>query len=128
MKNLLSSARAVLVSLLLILPLAASAQNITVDGHVTDELGDVIGASVVVKGTTQGTITDMNGAFSLKNVAPDATIVVSFIGYKDAVIPVKGRSSIKIALQADAQLLSEVEVVAIGYGDVRRRDLTGAIS
>lgn len=103
-------------------------QNINVSGTVQDVAGPVIGASVVVKGTNNGTVTDLDGNFVLKNVSPKATIVISFIGYVTQEINIKGRKTIKVNMKEDSQMLSEVEVVAVGYGDVRRRDLTGSIA
>lgn len=103
-------------------------QNIKVSGNVQDVAGPVIGASVVVKGTNNGTVTDLDGNFVLKNVPPKATLVISFIGYVTEQINVRGRESIQVTMREDSQMLSEVEVVAVGYGDVRRRDLTGSIA
>ena len=98
----------------------------TVKGTVLDETGSsVIGANVLEKGTTNGTITDMDGNFTLK-VKNDAVLVVSFIGYKDQTIPVKGKTEFKITLKEDSGLLDEV--VVVGYGVQKKVNLTGAVS
>lgn len=98
----------------------------SITGIVYDLQGEpVIGANVVEKGTTNGTITDMNGQFSLK-VAPDAILLVSYIGFNSEEIAVKGQSVLKIVLKEDTKLLDEV--VVVGYGTARRKDLTGAVS
>ena len=98
----------------------------TVTGVILDESGlPVIGANVVEKGTTNGTITDAEGRFSL-NVASDATLIVSYIGYIQSEISVKNKTSVSITMKEDAELLDEV--VVIGYGSARKGDLTGPIS
>ena len=108
----------------LFLSVGTYAQSITVKGHVKDALGGVIGASVVEKGnTTNGTITDLDGNFSL-NVPKGSTLVVSFIGYKTQ--EVVAASSVVVTLQEDSELLDEV--VVIGYGVARKNDLTGSVT
>lgn len=104
------------------------AQNIIVTGTVSDDMGPVIGATVVVKGTTNGGITDLEGNFTLSNIPPKSTLVVSFVGYQTKEVSVNGQTKIAIDIKEDAQQLQEVVVVAVGYGDVRRKDLTGVIS
>ena len=102
----------------------AYAQTITVKGHVKDALGGVIGANVVEKGNaTNGTITDLDGNFTL-TVPQGATIQVSFIGYQTT--EVAAAPSVIIELKDDAELLSEV--VVIGYGSVKKNDLTGSVT
>ena len=103
---------------------SAVAQNINVKGHVKDDLGeDVIGASVLVKGTSTGCITDMDGNFTLS--APrGATLVVSFVGY--VAQEVKAAPSLQIVLKEDAKLLNEQ--VVIGYGTVKKNDMTGSVT
>lgn len=113
--------------LLVLFTIHANAQNIKVTGTVNDNLGPVTGASVLVKGTSNGCITDLNGEFALLNVPSKAVLVVSFVGYQTQEVPVNGQKKITIELKEDAQALDEVVVVAVGYGDVRRRDLTGSI-
>ena len=100
----------------------------TVTGTVNDNFGPVIGASVFVKGTNNGCITDLDGNFTLSNVPSKAVLVVSFIGYQTQEIPVNNQKKFTVNLTEDAQQLQEVVVVAVGYGDVRRKDLTGSIA
>lgn len=100
--------------------------QIAVQGTVVDEKGEpVIGASVIVQGTTEGTVTDIDGHFAL-SVAQGAKLVVSYVGYKASEISVKNSDPIKVTLLEDSELLDDV--VVIGYGTVRKSDLTGAIS
>ena len=103
---------------------AAQSNTVTVQGRVTDSFDVIIGASVVEKGTNNGIITDMDGNFSLR-VASDAVIVVSFVGYKTQEIAVNGRTQIDIILQEDIETLEEV--VVVGYGQMKRSDLTGSV-
>ena len=99
-------------------------QTNTVTGQVVDETGEtVIGASVVVEGTTNGTITDFDGKFTL-NVPKGKKIVVSFVGYASQTIAVQPGKTIKVILKEDSKMLDEV--VVVGYGTQRVKDLTGA--
>ena len=101
-------------------------QTKNVTGIVKDALGDpIIGVNVVVKGTTIGTVTDMNGAYSLQADA-NATLVISYIGYKTQEIPVKGQTAINITLSEDSEALDEV--VVVGYGTQKKVNLTGSVS
>lgn len=113
-----------LIFLLCLLPLWAYAQNITVKGTVKDAFGPVIGASVVQKGTGNGIVTDMNGNFTL-SIPSNSTIIISFIGYKTQEIPVAGKKQIDVTLKEDTELLDEV--VVVGYGQMKRSDLTGSV-
>lgn len=97
----------------------------TVKGVVEDALGPIAGANVVEKGTTNGTITDMDGNFTL-NVAPNATLVISYIGYKDQEIAVNNKTNIQIKLVEDSQALDEV--VVVGYGVQKRASVTGSVA
>ena len=107
------------VALLSVLAVGAFAQSKTVSGTVLDKTGEsVIGASVVVKGTTNGTITDFDGKFTLQNVPDNGTIQVSFVGYKTVDIQVKGQSTVKVILEEDTETLDEV--VVVGYGNQQR--------
>ena len=102
-------------------------QQKNIDGKVTDSSGVPLpGVTVVVKGTTTGTITDGDGTYSLINISTDAILVFSFVGMKTQEIPVAGKSTINVALEEDA--IGIEEVVAIGYGSVKKSDLTGSIS
>ena len=99
----------------------------SVSGKVVDALGELAGVSVVVRGTDNGTITDMAGEFKLSGVKPGDVLQLSFIGYKTQQVKVGKQTRFNITMVEDAQTLDEVQVVAVGYGDVRRRDLTGSI-
>ena len=103
------------------------AQGKTVSGTVIDKTGEtVIGASVVVKGTTNGSITDFDGKFTLSDVPEGATIEISFVGYKTQSIPVKGRTAFNIVLEEDTEVLDEV--VVVGYGVQKKSDVTGSLT
>ena len=108
------------------LPFGMVAQNITVRGEVRDASKDpIIGASVQVKGTSLGTVTDLEGNFSL--VAPsNATLVVTYVGYERKEVHVDGRTHLTITLLEDAKALDEV--VVVGYGTARKSDVTGSIA
>ena len=109
-----------------LIPLSSLAQNIQLTGTVTDTTGEtVIGASVLEKGTTNGVITNIDGNFSL-NVSPKAIIVISYVGYTTQEIPLNGAKNIKVVLREDTEMLEEV--VVIGYGTMKKSDMTGAIS
>ena len=104
---------------------SASAQNATVSGMVTGANGEpVIGANVVVEGTTQGTSTDVTGHYTLSNVPSDATLLISYIGYKPAKVQVAGRTQVDIAMQEDAAQIEGVMVVA--YGTAKKESFTGS--
>lgn len=108
----------------LFLSIGAFAQQIAVKGHVKDTTGEpVIGANVLVKGTTNGTITDFDGNFML-NVPKDVILSVSFVGYKSA--EVKAASTVMVTLEDDSQVLDAV--VVIGYGSVKKNDMTGSVT
>ena len=101
-------------------------QSKRVTGVVKDNAGiPIIGANVVVKGTTNGSVTDANGNFTL-SVSSGSTLVVSFIGYTTKEVVLGNRSNITIVLNEEAIGLNEV--VAIGYGYQKKKDLTGAVS
>ncbi|WP_297797391.1 SusC/RagA family TonB-linked outer membrane protein [uncultured Eudoraea sp.] len=102
----------------------AKAQEVS--GTVSDANGPLPGASVVVKGTTNGTQTDFDGNYTLNNVDSGATLVISYIGYSTQEVPVNGRTTINVVLEEDAQALDEV--VIIGYGTTTVKDATGAVS
>lgn len=104
----------------------ANAQNLTVTGTVTDNLGPVIGASIQVEGTSNGCITDIDGNYSLPNVPANSTLVFSYIGYQTQKVAVNGNTKIDVQLAEDSQLLQEV--VVVGYGVQRKSDLTGAVA
>ncbi|MDX1285886.1 MAG: SusC/RagA family TonB-linked outer membrane protein, partial [Draconibacterium sp.] len=103
-------------------------QQGTIQGKVTDENGEpLIGASVVIKGTTLGTVADLDGNYTLNNVpAGEVTLIVSFIGYSPMEVTATSGSTVNITLQEDVVGLDEV--VVIGYGAVKKSDLTGSLS
>ena len=101
-------------------------QGKTLTGVVNDEFGPVAGANIVVKGTTNGTMTDTDGRFSISNVPAGAVLQISFIGYLTQEIQVGNQSTINVMLKEDSQALDEV--VVVGYGTMRKSDLTGSIS
>jgi TonB-linked SusC/RagA family outer membrane protein len=109
-----------------LIPLWAFSQSITVKGSVKDQSGEpIMGASVLQKGTTgNGTISDLDGNFTLK-VPSNSVIQVSFIGYKKTEVPVNGKTQIVVTLKEDTELLDEV--VVVGYGQMKRSDLTGSV-
>ena len=103
-----------------------SAQT-TIKGIVTDEEGEpLIGAGVMVEGTTTGTITGLDGDYQLTVPANAVNLVFSFIGLADQVVPIEGRTQIDVVLKADQTFLDEV--VVVGYATVKRRDLLGSVS
>lgn len=126
-KKMKSMRHALLFLLVTLISLSVSAQTQTVKGTVTDKTGEtVIGASVVEKGNpSNGTITDIDGNYTL-TVPAKATIVFSYVGYTTQEAAVKGRSVINIVMSEDAQALEEV--VVIGYGSVKKKDLTGSVA
>jgi len=107
--------------------LSIAQQGRTVQGVVTDEYGEpVIGANVIVRGTTNGTITNYDGEYTLSNIQEDAVLVVSYIGYHSQEVRVDGKRTINVVLREDTQTLDEV--VVVGYGTMRKSDVTGSIA
>lgn len=105
----------------------SSQQQKSVSGKVTDSSGSPIpGVSVVVKGTTNGTISDANGIFSLPNIPENATLQFSFVGMKGQEVSILGKTTVNVSMIEDA--IGIEEVVAIGYGSRAKRDVTSAIS
>ena len=119
--------RTLLFLLVAVISLGVSAQNVTVKGTVKDKTGEtVIGASVVLKGNSSvGTITDIDGNFSL-SVPGGSTLVISYVGMKTQEVALNGKTNIEVTLEDDSQALEEV--VVIGYGSVKRKDLTGSVA
>ncbi|MDR1455881.1 MAG: TonB-dependent receptor [Tannerella sp.] len=106
--------------------LLSAQQSVTVTGTVTGANDEIInGANVVEKGTSNGAMTDANGKFSL-NVSANAVLQVSFVGYLEQEIPTNGKSTFQIVLLEDVTALEEV--VVIGYGTVKKSDLTGSVA
>lgn len=102
------------------------AQN-QVTGMVTDKGGEpLIGVNITVKGLSTGTATDLNGKFVLDGLGGDAILVFSYVGYQTQEVPVAGRNELSVTLITDAEVLDEV--VVVGYGSVKKSDLTGSVS
>lgn len=99
-------------------------KGISVTVKVTDKAGAMPGAGILVKGTTNGQITGADGTATLTNVAPDAVLVVTFVGYQTVEIPVKGRAKVSVTLE-DSLTLDEI--VVVGYGTQKKANLTGAV-
>ncbi len=119
----------ILFLLLALVTGTALAQNkITVSGTVMSLADDepLIGATVTLKGTTTGTMTDLDGRYTLAGVPADATLIFSYVGYNPETVPVKGRTTIDVALMENTESLDEL--VVVGYGVVKRSDLTSSIS
>lgn len=100
--------------------------DVDVSGKITDENGDGLpGAAIVVKGSAGGTVTDLDGKYKLNVPSAESVLVISFVGYKTLEVTVGARSSIDVVMDVDATALEEI--VVVGYGEVNRRDLTGAV-
>ena len=118
--------RATMALLLSVFCFVAYAQK-SVTGTVKDATGEpMIGVSILVDGTTIGGVTDFDGNFSIKDVPENGVLKISYIGYKDQKISVAGKSSINVTLQEDAAALDEI--VVVGYGTMKKKDLTGSVS
>lgn len=111
-----------------LLSFSMMAQTISVRGIVTEALtGDpIIGANVLVKGTTNGTITGLDGDFQLSNVPSNGTLVFSYLGYDSQEVQINGRTSIDVSLEESSIGLQEV--VAVGYGSQRKKEITGSVA
>ena len=111
--------------LLCLFPMGAMAQSV-VKGTVSDEAGDpIIGATVKVQGTNNGAITDFNGNFSV-NASSNATLNISYVGYVPQNVKVNGQSNINVVLKEDAQMLNDV--VVVGYGTMKKSDISGSVA
>ena len=120
--------KVLLLSALLMMCTFAFAQQGTVTGKVIDDLGEpVIGANVIVKGTTTGVVTDVDGNFSLNvNDIKKNVLVISFVGYNTVEEPLRGRT--KVGIKLESSVINLGEVVAIGYGTQTRRQITGSVA
>lgn len=106
--------------------LAGFAQK-AVTGRVTDAAGEpLIGVSVVVKGTSQGGVTDLDGNFTIPNASPSTTLQFSYVGYKTKDLKVGSNGTLTVVLDEDNQALDEV--VVVGYGTMKKSDLTGSVA
>ena len=115
-----------IICFLAMIPLFVFSQTKTITGNIVDSNGQpIIGATVMVKGTSSGTVSDMDGNFTLSDVPEDAVLQISYIGYATQEIPVAGKTSFGVVLQEEAQALEEL--VVVGYGVQKKSDVTGAI-
>ncbi|WP_236977211.1 SusC/RagA family TonB-linked outer membrane protein [Membranihabitans maritimus] len=101
--------------------------NLDISGVVTDQEGEVlIGVNILLKGTDNGTSTDFDGKYELSNVPEDGVLIASYVGYQSQEIEVNGRAVVDIQMSSDAQMLEEL--VVVGYGSVKKSDLTGSVA
>ena len=125
--KILNLTKGILITILWSLSLGLFAQNKTINGKVTDNLGEsLIGVTVQIPGTNIGTVTDINGNFMLTNVPENAKLEISYVGMRTQIVEVDGRTTINITLLEDTEILDEVVVVA--YGTQKARSVTGAMS
>ena len=119
--------KTVLLLLLFLISFWGMAQEQTVTGRVTDEAQEpIVGLTVVVKGTTNGTVTNINGEYSLKVGSPDVTLVFSFVGLTTQEIPLEGKATVNVVMAAET---TEIEdVVVVGYGTQRKESVVASIS
>ncbi len=107
--------------------LFAQAQNVNVSGKITDSNGESLpGATVVIKGTSQGTVTNIDGEYSFSGISPKTVLVFSFVGMLPQEIEVAHQTTINVAMKADA--IGIEEVIAVGYGTMKKSDLTGSVA
>ena len=110
-----------------VVPAFGVTADVSVKGRVTDEAGAALtGVTVSIKGTSRGTTTNSTGDYTI-NTPDTGTLVFSFVGYVTREIPIGNQSQLNVQMAPDARTLNEVAVVAVGYGEQRRRDVTGAI-
>jgi len=115
------------IMMLLMIPAIAFAQTKTIRGSIIDEKElPVIGATIIIEGTTIGTTSDINGNFSLSNVRNDAVLQISYIGYVTQTIRVGDNTNIQVMLREDTRALDEL--IVVGYGVQKKSDVTGALS
>jgi|SRR5690554_5224069 len=124
---ILSLVKGIIFPLMWLFSLCLLAENITVRGTVTDASGEsLIGVSVMIQGTSIGTVTDSEGNFTLSNVSSDAILEISYVGMVSQRIAVNGRTTINITLTEDVEALEEV--VVVGYGTQKAKELTGSVA
>ena len=109
-----------------VLKVAPTQEGFTVSGNISDAMGPMIGATIKEKGTSNGTVSDLNGHFTLKVSSPDAVLIVSSVGYTTQEIKLHARKTVAVTLQEDNKLLGEV--VVVGYGTQKKVNMTGAVS
>ena len=121
-QNNLNLKKGILLICLAIFSLSSFAQNISIRGNITDSSGEsLIGVTVQVQGTTIGTVTDVDGNYTIPSISTNAVLEVSYVGMNPQVIPINGRTVINIVMQEDTELLEEV--VVVGYGTMRKSDV-----
>ena len=126
-RNSLSLWKGLLFTFLWTISLGVFAQNITLTGTILDQQNEpVIGATILVKGTSSGTVTDYDGNYILSEIASNAVLEISYVGMKSKTINVNGRTLINVVLDSDTELLDEV--VVIGYGTTSTRMAVGSIT
>ena len=126
-QNLFKQIRLLLIALLCLMTATAQTLAQSITGTVNDQFGEpILGASVLVKGTTNGCVTDLDGNFSLSGVQNGQTLSISFIGYVTQEVTVDGRAHYEVTLNENSELLEDV--VVVGYGVQKKSNLTGAIS
>ena len=115
------------LTLMCIIPLSVNAQNITLTGTVEDAAGiPLIGVTIQVEGESIGTVTDLDGRFTLLNVPSNSTILVTYVGMQTQRIALNGRSSLTVILTEDTELLEEV--IIVGFGQQKKESVVGAIA
>ncbi|MBR7011386.1 MAG: carboxypeptidase-like regulatory domain-containing protein, partial [Muribaculaceae bacterium] len=118
--------RTLMVCAALMFALGISAQTLTVTGHIVDETGeDLIGASVAVKGTTNGTVTDFDGRFTIDNAPSNGTLVISYIGFETQEVAINGQNHFEITLNEERSQLNEV--VVVGYGSLAKKEISSSV-
>ncbi len=126
-QNLFKQIRLLLIALLCLMTATAQTLAQSITGTVNDQFGEpILGASVLVKGTTNGCVTDLDGNFALSGVEKGQTLAISFIGYTTQEVAVDGRAHYEVTLNENSELLEDV--VVVGYGVQKKSNLTGAIS
>ena len=120
--------RSLLTLIMSVMAFGLYAQSITVKGTVTDDTGmTVIGATIIVESdASRGTVTDIDGNYELSNVASDANLVFSYVGFKSQIVSVNGRSIIDVVMSSDSELLDEI--VVVGFGTQKKVNLTGSVA
>ncbi|MDD2797361.1 MAG: TonB-dependent receptor [Bacteroidales bacterium] len=119
--------RDLLILVLLLFTAFGAVAQVKIKGKVLDDKKEtIIGATILEKGTTRGTVTDIDGNFTLSVSSPKATLVISYIGMTSQTIPLNGKTEINVTLESTAIALTEV--VAVGYGTMRKSDLTGSVT
>lgn len=118
--------RVILSAFVWILSLGLFAQGTNISGTVSDANGEpLIGVTILVQGTTNGTVTNIDGEFQLSNVPSNANLEVSYVGMQTQIVPVDGQTTVNITLTEDTELLEEL--VVVGYGTMDRREVTSSI-